>query len=234
MIYVTSDLHGCDPEKFYSLLKKVNFTDDDYCYVLGDVIDRGEHGIELLQFLMQNDNFELLKGNHEAMMLSCGFLFEDVTKHSTEKLAVNDMHALSTWVYNGGQTTIDGMRKLSKTERADIIDYINDAPLYTVLTVNNQDFILTHAGLGNFKESKRMSHYTPEELLWTRPTRYTEYHKNITTIFGHTPTLTFGNEYRGRIFITDTWIDIDTGAAAGLSPALLCLDTMEVFYCEVH
>lgn len=41
MIYVTSDWHGYPLAKFMELLDKANFSDDDYCFVLGDVIDRG-------------------------------------------------------------------------------------------------------------------------------------------------------------------------------------------------
>ena len=48
MIYVTSDLHGFDPEQFRAFLDKAGFCQDDYLFVLGDVIDRGEHGVALL------------------------------------------------------------------------------------------------------------------------------------------------------------------------------------------
>lgn len=232
MIYVTSDLHGYSPEKFDNLLSKAGFCDKDFCYVLGDVIDRGEYGVDLLQYLMNKPNFELIRGNHEEMLLDCLFLFDEVTDHNTEKLSVNDMHAFNTWLYNGGKTTIDSMYKLSKAERMDILDYISDTQLYAVLNVNGRDFILTHSGMANFILSKKMYEYNREDLLWNRPDLNTVYHKNIMTIFGHTPTILFGNEYKGKAYITDTWIDIDTGVAAGLDPCLLCLDTMKFYYTE--
>ena len=37
MIYVTSDLHGYPLEKFKEMLEAVNFSDDDFLYVLGDM-----------------------------------------------------------------------------------------------------------------------------------------------------------------------------------------------------
>ena len=40
MIYVTSDLHGYPLKKFREMLSKVGFSDDDFLFVLGDVIDR--------------------------------------------------------------------------------------------------------------------------------------------------------------------------------------------------
>ena len=48
-------------------------------------------------------------------------------------------------------------------------------------------------------------------------------------ILGHTPVSYLGGE-DGKALHTDTWICIDTGAAMGKSPMLLCLDTMEEFY----
>ena len=44
MIYVISNLHGYPIKKFTELLEKVNFSDDDFLYVLGDVVDRGKQG----------------------------------------------------------------------------------------------------------------------------------------------------------------------------------------------
>ena len=49
MVYVTSDLHGYPLAEFKELLAKANFSDNDYCFVLGDVIDRGPESIELLR-----------------------------------------------------------------------------------------------------------------------------------------------------------------------------------------
>ena len=51
MFYVISDLHGYPFEKFQELLKKAEFTDADYLFVLGDVIDRGMDGIKYLKWL---------------------------------------------------------------------------------------------------------------------------------------------------------------------------------------
>ena len=44
--------------------------------------------------------------------------------------------------------------------------------------------------------------------------------------------LYYGDEHRGKVLKTRTWIDIDVGAGQGLPPALLRLDDFEVFYGE--
>ena len=40
MVYAISDLHGVELEKLKALLEKANFSDNDWLFVLGDVIDR--------------------------------------------------------------------------------------------------------------------------------------------------------------------------------------------------
>ena len=40
MTYVISDLHGYPHERFMKLLEKAGFSDRDFLYILGDVVDR--------------------------------------------------------------------------------------------------------------------------------------------------------------------------------------------------
>ena len=81
MIYVISDLHGYPLPRFLQLLRKVDFSEDDFLFILGDVIDRnGDGGVEMLRWLLWHPNVELLLGNHEAMLLSCDFLLDEITE----------------------------------------------------------------------------------------------------------------------------------------------------------
>ena len=232
MVYVTSDLHGYPLEKFIALLEKANFSSDDYCFILGDVIDRGDHGAEILKWLLTQSNVQLLMGNHEAMMLSCRFLFNEVTETSVERITGDDMTSLSMWTRNGGQKTIDGLKRLDRDTLRDIIEYLEDAPLYETVSAGGRDFLLTHGGLGNFRPERKLSEYYPDEFIWNRPSPDVRYRDDIVTIFGHTPTHFLSKDHRGRMLVTDTWIDIDTGAACGLSPMLLRLDDLTPFYIE--
>ena len=56
MIYVMSDLHGCY-DKYISMLEKIRFSEKDTLYVLGDVVDRGDGGMKILQDMMQREGF---------------------------------------------------------------------------------------------------------------------------------------------------------------------------------
>ena len=232
MVYVASDLHGCAVEELRDLLDRAGFTEADYLFVLGDVIDRGDHGAELLLWLTQQPNVQFLLGNHEAMMLSCAFLFDEVTEENLDSLTVEDMKGMEHWMRNGGGTTLAGMRKLLKQDPElveGILDYLRDAPMYDTVEAGGRKFILVHGGLGNFAPDKPLDSYTPMELLWTRPNLDTVYYSDATVILGHTPTVCYGTEYRGKILRMGTWINIDAGAAMGCKPAILRLDDLKEF-----
>ena len=233
MIYVTSDLHGCPLDEFQQLLNRASFTDDDFLFILGDVIDRGKNGAELLLWLTEQPNMQLILGNHEALLLACSFLFEEVTEESLEKLTTVQITLLENYINNGGTPTLIGMKKLlnQNSELVDgILDYLRDAPLYECIEVNNKNYILVHAGFDNFHPNKKLSDYAADELLCARPHLTTHYFNDTTVVFGHTPTEYYGQEYKGKALKTSTWICIDTGASNGCLPMILRLDDLAEFY----
>lgn len=235
LIYVSADLHGCNPVDFCRLLNQTGFSDDDFLFILGDVIDRGNWGAELLLWLTQQPNAQLILGNHEALMLTCSFLFEEVTDESLENLTVKEIGLVQSWVDNGGSPTLKGLQRLLKCDPESvygILDYLRDAPLYEEFELNGQRFVLVHAGLGNFSTDRQLSDYSPKELLLDRPSLSTSYGTSVRVIFGHTPSNQFGEEYSGRAVHTSSWSCIDVGVACGHKPMILRLDDMKEFYLE--
>ena len=241
MIYVTSDIHGYPREDFLRLLEKAGFGEEDTLYVLGDVIDRnGDGGIAMLRWMMRRPNAELLMGNHEAMMLACAPWFQEITGDEAEdrlnlqQLGVEQLRLLYQWIRNGADPTIRSLRALRKEnqdEYRDLMDYVRDAPLYRAVSACGRDFLLVHSGMENFSPDRKLPEYAPDELLWHRPDPEERYFRDVTTVLGHTPTgYLFGEE--GRMFVTDTWIDIDTGAAGGGAPMLLRLEDLHAFYAD--
>ena len=230
MTYIISDLHGYPLEKFKRLLAKADFGEDDYLYILGDVIDRnGDGGIEMLQWLMYQYNIQMLLGNHEAALLSCAFLFDEVTEEGAEALSVENMLLYNEWNANGGEVTLNALEKQSFETRLDILNFLRDLPLYERVSAGGREFLLTHAGLGNFASDKVIEDYTADDLIWHRPSINERYYEDVYTIFGHTPTLLFGEEYTGKIIKTDTWACIDTGVGYDNEPILLRLDDFKEF-----
>ncbi len=233
MTYVISDLHGYPLEKFKKLLEMAEFSDDDFLYILGDVIDRnGDGGVEMLCWLLEQPNIQLILGNHEAMLLSCEFVFDEITNESVEAMNTKKVELLSNYMFNGGDVTLSALRTLKiKSPEAipDILDYLHDAPLYEAITVGENDFLLVHAGLGEFSPDKKFSDYSSHDLIWSRPRLDEEYYDDIITVLGHTPTIYYGSMYKGKIIKTKTWINIDIGAGFGQEPVLLRLDDFKEF-----
>lgn len=233
-IYVTSDLHGLPLADLKRLLNMVNFNDDDWLFVLGDVIDRqNDGGIEILKWLLEQPNAQLILGNHEAMLLSCDFVFEEITDESIGNFTKEKMELLMNYTQNGGDVTLKTLRSLMQTEPdivTDILEYLREAPIYETVSVGCRDFLLVHSGLDNFSKNKKLDDYTVDELIWAWPEIEDEYFDDIITVFGHTPTMSYDHANKGKILKTKTWIDIDVGVPYGNSPVLLRLDDLKEFY----
>lgn len=232
MIYVTSDLHGYPLNKIKDMLNKVEFSDDDFLYILGDVIDRGEDGIKILKWIIGQPNMKLILGNHEAMMLSCEFLFDGITEESISNLTGSKLDLYHNWEQNGARPTINALYSTRQNEIKYILEYLHEAPLYETVSVGGRDFLLSHSGLRNFNKNKKLSEYSDNDFLWNRPKFYDRYYDDIICVFGHTPTVLYGETCIGKAVITDTFIDIDTGVSCGFSPMILRLDDLKEFYFE--
>ena len=234
MIYVTSDLHG-HMDCLEKLLAHVNFGDSDWLYIIGDIIDRNQNGgVDILKWLLIQPNVQLIKGNHELMMLNNRWLFEEVTEESINELSADHLRLLNHWRRNGGQITMNALRKEPKETVQDVLEYVVDCPLYESVSVGDRNYLLVHGGLGNFESGKRMSEYTTHDLVWTRPTLETVYDPDkFILIIGHTPTRHYGEVYENRMVKTSSWWNIDTGAARSAGrPMLLCLDDLTEYYIE--
>lgn len=234
MIYVISDLHGYPLEKLKKLLEKAGFGDNDFLYILGDVVDRnGDGGVEILTWLLSQPNVQLILGNHEAMLLACEFLFDEITDESISSFDSEKMEILTNYQLNGGDVTLKALSKLNKEAPetvADILDYLHDAPLYEAVTAGGKDYFLVHSGIDDFEKGRKISEYPADAFIWAWPELEDEYFDDITTVFGHTPTKYYGEEYSNKIIKTRTWIAIDMGAGDGITePVLLRLDDMAEF-----
>lgn len=230
MTYVISDLHGYPLEKLKALLKKAAFGPDDFLYILGDVIDRnGDGGIGILVWLLTQSNVQLILGNHEAMLLACDFLFEEITFESLDRLSDENVELLRDFIMNGGNCTLQALQDLDKETQQAILEYLRECPLYEAITVGDKDYFLVHSGFENFREDRKISDYSADELLWARPKIDTVYYEDVHTILGHTPTKFYGIGFDGHILKTRTWTNIDCGAGHGTEPVLLRLEDFKEF-----
>lgn len=224
MIYVCSDIHG----EYSAYLDFINsiFTDDDTLYIIGDVLDRGSNAIDLIQDIMQRSNVVMLKGNHEKILAEtledlCGISSKNgIREIIEESLAIDKI---------GQEQTLLDFVKLSKSEQRDVVDFINDLPLYEELEVNGKNYLLVHAGLPDFSDIP-VEWYEEDDLLFG-PHDYDETHYEDTiVIVGHVPTRFIHGATPDEIYRQNDTIAIDCGCGFGGQLGVLCLDTDEEFY----
>ncbi len=230
--YVISDIHG-QYDMFMELLGKIKLKDSDTLYVLGDVLDRGPHPIKTLMKLMEMPNAVCIVGNHELMALEClQFLMKEITDESIEEMDEEMADNLTTWQYNGSKPTIDEFRRLDPEARQDVIDFIKDFTINEEVSVNDKEYLLVHAGPGNYLPEKDIEDYSLHELIWMKADYDVQYFEDTYVITGHTPTqIIEGNPNPGFIYRRNNHIAIDCGAhIPGGRLAAICLDTGKEFY----
>lgn len=231
--YVIGDIHG-EYDQLKTLLQKMNFSLKDELFVLGDVVDRGPHPIKVLQYLMSLPNCTCLIGNHEVMALTClKILKNEITEDFLFSLKDEDMLNLLDWIGNGAKSTMEEFQKLTREEQNAIMDFIGDFEAYAEVTVNGQDYILVHAGLGNnFCYLTPMEEYTLDDLVWHRPDYEVPYYEDKIVVTGHTPTQNIPcNQRPGYIFKENNYIALDCCACSRKGRlAGVCLETGEEFY----
>ena len=232
--YVISDIHG-QYEMFIELLDKIKLKDTDTLYILGDVLDRGPHPIKTLMKLMEMPNVICLVGNHELMALEClEFLIKEITDTTLDELNEVMIDKVLTWQNNGSFTTLDEFVQLDSEAKQNVIDFLKEFLIYEEVSVNDKDYLLVHAGLGNYSPQKDIEDYSLHELIWTRANYDVQYFTDKYVITGHTPTMTIeDNSHPGYIYHRNNHIAIDCGATyKGGRLAAICLDTGEEYYTE--
>lgn len=230
-VYVISDLHGYY-DLFIKLLDKISFNEYDLLYILGDICDRGPDSLKILFYVQDHDNIILIKGNHEYMMqeaLYYGVYYDDFDYPSK---------AFKLWLANGGDTTVENIRCYLQKDKIryedyrvvrsaflkNLYEYLNNLPEYLQIDVNNQSYILVHAGVNVKIPLEKQDINT---LLWIREDFYLQ-RGDLTKIyiFGHTPTALLNNDFSFNIWLDEIHhnkIGIDGGLACGTAGQLNCL-----------
>lgn len=245
MKYVISDIHG-DYERYKAMLKQINFSEKDTLYVLGDVVDRGEHGMQILKHMMQYPNIVPVLGNHELMAYRClQWLSQEITEQSIKGMDENRLQCILEWMSNGGGTTLKEFRELPVEEREDILEYFQEFWGFAETEAGGKKFLLVHAGFEEFDPDKPLEDYDLEELVWARMDVEKTYFNDRILVVGHTPTRVFFAQRQGRlltelskgqyqddIFTSEDGMLIAIDCACGFDGRLgcICLDTLEIFY----
>ena len=231
MVYCVSDIHGCF-DAYLRLLEALSLSENDSLYVLGDMVDRGPHGIRVLQDMMNRPNVFPLLGNHEFMAAWCmRFLTREITDESLADFERNAIQGFQDWFANGGMSTLSELKDLSHEELNDILSYLGECAVYEEISVGDSDYLLVHAGLAGFSPDKPLDDYYLFDLIETRPDYSRVCFPDRFLVTGHTPTrLIPDNPRPDRIYRANRHIALDCGCVFGGCLGAICLDTGEEFY----
>ncbi|MEH2382401.1 MAG: metallophosphoesterase family protein [Nostoc sp.] len=211
---VIGDVHG-HYEGLMTLLEAIAPTSEDQVYFLGDLIDRGPHSAQVVNFVKRN-NYPCLLGNHEQMLLN--ILTNERTSSPT----------MQAWLYGGGQATVASYHQATIPD--DHLDWFKSLPTYLDLG----DIWLAHAGVD---PSKSVTEQTADELCWIREEFHSiekPYFPDKQIIIGHTITFTLPGVSPGKLAQGQGWLDIDTGAYHPKSGWLTGLDVTNNLVYQVN
>lgn len=204
-------------DKFILMLEQINFNSNDHLYVLGDVLDRGDKSLEIIDYIRNHKNITLLKGNHELM-------FQENWRDTNDRYLY----------FYGGDDTFYRLKNKKFEYKESFYKYIKNLPFLKIV----DNFILVHAGLylpNNYKNLniEQIIDMQEEDIcVWDRTIlESNKCIKGYVIIIGHTPTQNIENYEKAEIYRQEGLIDIDCGACFDNGKlACLRLDDMKEFY----
>lgn len=186
--YVIGDIHGC-LQTFVALLDKLSLTSNDQLFLLGDYIDRGKHGKEVIDLIMELSavglNVFALRGNHE----------QDLLNYANEEFRFLEWHCK--------KNNLLGMLQNEKL-KPKYVDFLNSLPFF----YTTQGFILVHASINYEHKSPLLD---IESMLWSRKHSPHPKAPNAPRIV-HGHTLCYISDLQYNIAVRNQIINIDTGA----------------------
>lgn len=228
MIYAISDLHG-RYDLYVKMLEKINFSDSDTLYILGDIVDRGDEGLKIVLDIARRDNVIPIMGNHDLLALT---ILSNLDLELTPDRMEDMRYLIATWKLDGGTATFDEYKKLSEKDQIIAIVTMDSFRHYAELSLGEREFVLCHGCINDYSENRPLSDYAIADFAFYREDyckpKFAKRGKFLVT--GHTPTAAIEGAEEGRIYKNHDHIAIDCGAAFGYGLGCICLDTMEEFY----
>lgn len=237
MNYVVSDIHG-DRESFLSILKQIDLRESDTLHILGDVLDGGEHGVEILQMIMGMPNVRCLLGNHELLCLNA------MIPHREElPWTRNDPDwDLLAWLHAGGRVTLKAMQAAGTAAVDEMLRYLRALPVQYDIEVKGRRFRLVHASPMELFPEDGSSGFCDavNYAVWNRRPELSRLSDDCTLVFGHTPTALLRGRPELRIWHGPRAIGLDCGCGSDAGAwlpdrgrlACLRLDDMKEYYSD--
>ncbi|MEZ6139308.1 MAG: metallophosphoesterase family protein [Zavarzinella sp.] len=206
------DVHGC-LTALETLLGVVKPTEDDEIVMLGDYIDRGPDSRGVIEYLRKHqlaENWTLLRGNHEIMMVQA--------RHSRSDRrfwqAVGGQEALESYADHVNGPTIESVPDAHWL----FLDRLSD-------WYETEEFIFVHAGL---HPDRPLQNQETNDLHWEvlNPERFRPHCSGKTIVCGHT------EQRNGTPLVLPGVICLDTWAYG--NGWLTCMDLISGKYWQAN
>lgn len=230
MIYAIANIHGCY-DKYKEILKEINFSKNDTLYVLGDTVDGGDKGIEVLFDMMMHANIYPVLGEHDfvAYELLSGIV-QETKKDIAAPLSKELADKCNRWMESGGEATLSGFAKLSEEDKDVLLEYFEEFSLFEEVEAGGKEYVLCHNMPSFFESGSELDDYAAEDVLDGEIDYERDYFPGKTLITAHKTTIEIDKASKGKIYKNGSNIAIDCGALYGGYMAAYCLDTGEEFY----
>jgi serine/threonine protein phosphatase 1 len=200
------DVHGCASE-LLTLLERLELTPDTTVVFVGDYVDRGPHGRQVIDLVLEtNERCRVvpLLGNHELMFLD--FLFD------------RNLETAGLFVFNGGAQTLgsyadDSGDFLVPQEHIEFMRGLD-------MTYQTEGFFFVHAGVPDLPLEQIEPSIHALDLLWARDFLRSSYRWSKAVVHGHSPVK--------KVEIRPNRINVDTGCAYHQCLSAIDLSTMRV------
>lgn len=235
MTYLVSDIHG-NMTAFRRMIDTLYNPETDKLMILGDVIDRGSNGLEILEWIIpyvENQKMDLLMGNHELFMLM--FLQGELTEKQ--------------WIAFGGEMTVGRLKTKSEEQKERLKIFLENLPYQQEFSsAFLGECIATHSGIDldnliyndddtiNVKKSieqaaskNRYGYMIGMDLHFAPVSVKKKFDRYI--ICGHVPSSRLNLDMSNRIHKNEYFMNIDCGAGyEGGVLGCYCLETNMEYY----
>lgn len=232
MNYVISNLYG-DYARYEAILSKIELKDDDLVFVLGDIVDGGDKGIEILMDMMMRGNVFPILGDHDLIAYEIlGAIERETREDFSAPLSKELADRCQEWTNCGGEGTLSGYAKLSDEDKIALLEYMEEFTLYEEVEAGGESFVLCHSLPDGFEAGDNLDDFSAEEILSGSIDYLKNYFPGKILVSASDITIEIDRETHGRIFVNDCHVAINCGGHLGGLTAAYCLDTDEEFYIE--
>lgn len=216
-IICVSDIHTHWRE-LDRLLKQCAYTaGEDFLFILGDILERGEDNLGALIYTMelaQNERVYVICGNNDTNVTGLALRYDDekfLQRFSAKSECCFGEMAKALGIDNFGEDTAAKRKAVYEAYKAEI-DYIHTLPD----CIETEDFIFVHAGILDKPDWESCEQY---DVMLIKRFVDKAHQSPKTVVCGHFPTYAIGRQNNNLPIFDNERRIIDIDGGAGVKPA---------------